>query len=117
MYALSNEPISRKMIFLCYSAFNVSGQASLNGYATDLEEIRQLAGQIGGSVQFQHVYAHDRDPGNEAADELARQAVMGPSRSRSRNRSRERGRSRSRENNREHIRTHSVQIAGCTTDA
>ncbi|ETN82101.1 ribonuclease HI [Necator americanus] len=44
-------------------------------FGNEIEEVRSLAESFPRGVQFEHVYAHDGDPGNEQADTLARIAT------------------------------------------
>ncbi|CAD6191821.1 unnamed protein product [Caenorhabditis auriculariae] len=84
------------------------------------EKLLALAEQFPKGVSFQHVYAHEGDPGNEMADTLAGIATSRRSksaepraRSRPRSLSRERNRSRSRSNEPEFVRSHSAHVRRC----
>ncbi|WKY11650.1 hypothetical protein Q1695_003319 [Nippostrongylus brasiliensis] len=52
-------------------------------FANEIETVRDLARKFPKGVEFQHVYAHDDDPGNEQADALARIATADARRARS----------------------------------
>lgn len=65
----SNQPVIVRTDAL-FAVQAISGIASLPTYNNEIEEIRTLSSQIGGSVDFEHVYAHDGDPGNEAVINL-----------------------------------------------
>ncbi|CAJ0590701.1 unnamed protein product [Cylicocyclus nassatus] len=61
----------------------MSGGASDGRFGEEMEKVRSLAAKFPKGVQFQHVYAHDGDPGNEQADALARMATAEARRARS----------------------------------
>ncbi|VDO34747.1 unnamed protein product [Haemonchus placei] len=109
----NNEPVILRTDFLPLVRA-MSGGTSDGRFAKEMEMVRKLAMNYPKGVQFEHVYAHDGDPGNEQADALARIATADARRAlsasapqrygraswdrRSRSRSRERP-SRSRERN------------------
>ena len=115
----NGEPVLIRTDSLCV-VYAMKGQSGgphfyrqmLLDYPKEIEELRDEVAQISGGVRFEHVYAHADDPGNDAADILARQTTVGPvrARSNSRDRSRETGRRRSMENNPGHIRSHSAEV-------
>ncbi|KAK6048102.1 ribonuclease HI [Cooperia oncophora] len=133
----NNEPVILRTDFLPLVRA-MSGGTSDGRFADEMEKVRSLAMEYPNGVQFQHVYAHDGDPGNEQADALARIATADARRARSasaprygrwerrsRSRSRERrprsrerssnwnrNRSKSRNNDRQHVRSHSAFVAG-----
>ncbi|CAJ0562001.1 unnamed protein product, partial [Mesorhabditis spiculigera] len=45
------------------------------GYEAEMATLRSIAEQFPGGVKFQHVFAHNGDPGNEKADTMARHAM------------------------------------------
>ncbi|PIO76280.1 hypothetical protein TELCIR_01644 [Teladorsagia circumcincta] len=61
----------------------MSGGTSDGRFAEEMERVRSLAMEYPNGVQFEHVYAHDGDPGNEQADALARIATADARRARS----------------------------------
>uniref|UniRef100_A0A7I4YRZ1 ribonuclease H n=1 Tax=Haemonchus contortus TaxID=6289 RepID=A0A7I4YRZ1_HAECO len=136
----NNEPVILRTDFLPLVRA-MSGGTSDGRFAKEMETVRKLAMNYPKGVQFEHVYAHDGDPGNEQADALARIATADARRARSasapqrygtaswdrrsrsrsrerRSRSRERNsnwirnRSKSRNNDRQHVRSHSAFVAG-----
>ncbi|XGW01317.1 hypothetical protein V3C99_013906 [Haemonchus contortus] len=136
----NNEPVILRTDFLPLVRA-MSGGTSDGRFAKEMEMVRKLAMNYPKGVQFEHVYAHDGDPGNEQADALARIATADARRARSasapqrygrvnwerrnrsrsrerRSRSRERNsnwirnRSKSRNNDRQHVRSHSAFVAG-----
>ncbi|KJH51449.1 ribonuclease HI [Dictyocaulus viviparus] len=132
-----NEPVILRTDYLPLVRAMDSGIC--DRFSAEMEKVRALAMEFPNGVRFQHVYAHDGDPGNEQADALARIATESARRSRSasiprfrnsmtrsrrsrrsrsrgrirsRSASREFNRSRSRNNDPHHIRSHSAFVLG-----
>ncbi|VDM80413.1 unnamed protein product [Strongylus vulgaris] len=83
-----NEPVILRTDFLpLVKAMSEGG--SDGRFSEQIEEVRKLATKFPKGVEFQHVYAHDGDPGNEQADALARMATAEARRARSASVSRE----------------------------
>ncbi|KAL6741830.1 hypothetical protein Aduo_015046 [Ancylostoma duodenale] len=77
-----NEPVILRTDFLpLVRAMKES--TSYGRFDDDMDEVRRLAMSFPKGVQFEHVYAHDGDPGNEQADALARIATADARRARS----------------------------------
>ncbi|WKY11649.1 hypothetical protein Q1695_003319 [Nippostrongylus brasiliensis] len=114
-----DEPVILRTDFLPLVRAMSSGSND-GRFANEIETVRDLARKFPKGVEFQHVYAHDDDPGNEQADALARiatadarraRSVSAP-RGRSWSRTSHRNRERSRRNDRQHVRSHSAFVAG-----
>ncbi|KAE9421560.1 hypothetical protein Angca_004763 [Angiostrongylus cantonensis] len=134
-----NEPVILRTDFL--PLVQAMNGGVCDRFCEEIEKMRNLATLYPNGVRFEHVYAHDGDPGNEQADALARIATASARRSRSatvprfrnssaldgrrarsrsprrswrRSRSitREINRSRSRNNDPHHIRSHSAFVPG-----
>lgn len=93
----------------------IRGEKSTS-YPSEKSEVIRLSSRFPKGVDFQHVYAHEGDPGNELADMFAgiaseKRDVYGSGFRRTRSASRERNRQRSKSNDPTMIRrgSHSIQ--------
>ncbi|KHJ87397.1 hypothetical protein OESDEN_12829 [Oesophagostomum dentatum] len=78
-----NEPVILRTDFLPLVQAMSKGCSSDGRFGEEMNKVRSLATSFPNGVQFQHVYAHDGDPGNEQADALARMATAEAQRARS----------------------------------
>lgn len=119
--ALKNESYKNQKVIIRTDCLNViESLAGTRGtqYPRVKSEVIELSKQFPKGVDFQHVYAHEGDPGNELADMFAgiatgkSQGVGGGGFRRNRSASRERNRQRSKSNDPAMIRSRSHSIQG-----
>lgn len=117
--ALKNDIYKNQKIVIrtdCLSVINALKGTEFTAYPEVRSQVETLSNQFPKGVDFQHVYAHEGDPGNELADIFAglatdKSQVYGGRFRRNRSASRERNRLRSKSNDPAMIRSrsHSIQ--------